>query len=122
MVQKFLPISEGSNPSVKLQAVNIADIFEGEKVLYFLLDYLENAWQQRALLLKNVSKLLMVLLYFLFFVFGERVALIVVLLLILGNESQQISHKPIDGFFENLVENPQMFDIELDGNFFDYIR
>jgi len=45
MVQKFLPISEGSNPSVKLQAVNIADIFEGEKVLYFLLDYLENAWQ-----------------------------------------------------------------------------
>jgi hypothetical protein len=62
MVHKFLPISEDCNPSVKLQTINIAYIFEGKKVLYFLLDDLENARQQRALFLKNVPKLLMALL------------------------------------------------------------
>ncbi len=46
VVKESLPVLEDGDPLIELRSADVPDVLEGKQILYLLLHYLENAWEE----------------------------------------------------------------------------
>ena len=95
VIEVFAPLFQWGDPSVKLQAILVVDIFKGQEVLYFLFDYFKDGGEEGAFLGEDGFE---------FEVVGLGLGTVCELVVVLLEEGEEVAQESVQGLLEDLVQ------------------